>query len=198
MLTPALQSLFDTLDRRTRPEDAARIVQEVLALSPDERRILAKASAGAGTWSSMSDDFKRPSTMGSQIAIARALFAAPVSVDPADMDAVCTYLQQAEAEIGKEYGASDFKRDRLSKAQRLAKGIDISKRQYNKRFRLTGRMEAKRARVLREQLKRSLTLASKSRLASWLRPEQMSHPETASFVAYYCQRSLRFDPLSLV
>lgn len=59
---------------------------------------------------------------------------------------------------------------------------------YNNRFRLAARMEAKRTRVLREQLKRSLTLASKSRLASRLRPEQLNHAETASFVAYYVAR----------
>ncbi len=96
----------------------------------------------------MSDDFKRPSTMGSQMAVARALFAAPSLVDPADMDAIEIYLRQAETEIGKEYGASDFKADRLSKAQRHVRGIDISKRQYNKRFRLTSRMEAKVLRLM--------------------------------------------------
>lgn len=188
MLVPTLQALFATLDRRERPEDVARLVQNALALSPAERAVLAKASQAAGRWSSMGDDFKRPSTMGSQLAVARALFAAPAPVDPADMDAVDAYLKQAEAEIGKEHGASDFKRDRLSRAQRCARGLDLSRRQYNKRFRLAARMEAKRTRVLREQLKRSLTLASKSRLASRLQPDQMSHPETAAFVAYYVAR----------
>ena len=188
MLTPAVQALYDTLDRRARPEEVARLVQDALVLLPAQRAVLTKAAKAAETWSSMSDDFKRPSTMGSQLAVARALFAAPAPVDPADMDAVHAYLQQAAVEIGKQYGASDFKQDRLSKAQRLARGIDISKRQYNKRFRLACRMEAKRDRVLREQLKRSLTLASKSRLASQLQPEQLSHPETASLVAYYVAR----------
>lgn len=188
MLTPALQALYDTLDRRARPEEVARLVQDTLVLSPVERAVLTKAAKAAGTWSSMSDDFKRPNTMSSQLAVARALFAAAAPLDPADMDAVHAYLQQAEVEIGKQYGASDFKLDRISKAQRLDRDIGISRRQYNKRFRLACRMEAKRGWVLHEQLKRSLTLASKSRLASRLRPEQLSHAETASFIAYYVAR----------
>lgn len=136
----------------------------------------------------MSDDFARPSTMGSQLATARALFAVSAPLDPADMDSMESYLRQAGREIGKEYGASDFKRDRLPKAVRLARGIDISRRQYNKRFRLAARMEAKRVRVIREQLKRSLVLASKSRLASRLLPEQLRDANTAAFVAYYVAR----------
>ncbi len=183
-----LQSLLDTLDRRVRPEDVARMVRDALTLSPADRATLGKASSGAGVWSSMSDDFKRPSTMGSQMAVARALFATPAQINPADMEAIDAYLRSVEAEIGKKPGASDFKKDRLPRKQRLALGIDISKRQYNKRFRLTCRMEAKRVRILKEQVKRSLTLASKSRLASHLRPEQMSHPETAAFIAYYVAR----------
>ncbi len=126
--------------------------------------------------------------MASQLAVARALFATPAAIDPADMGAVERYLHLAELEIGKRVGASDFKRDRLSREQRAERGMDISKRQYNKRFRLASRMEAKRERVLREQLKRSLTLASKSRLASQLRPDQLRDANTASFIAYYTAR----------
>ncbi len=66
--------------------------------------------------------------------------------------------------------------------------MDISKRQYNKRFRLAARMERKRLRVIREQVKRSLTLASKSRLASRLKSDQFRDTNTACFIAYYVAR----------
>lgn len=181
-------ALFATLDQRVRPEDVAEIIKGILPLSPSEKQTLNKASSGANHWSPMATDFARPSSMASQLAVAKALFAAHADFEPTDMVALEAYLAEAEAEIGKRVGASDFKRDRLSREQRAAMGMDISKRQYNKRFRLASRMEAKRSRVIREQLKRSLTLASKSRLASRLQPAQMSDANTASFIAYYVAR----------
>lgn len=184
--------LFSTLDRRVRPEDVARTIQDYLALTPSERRVLAVASGGAGKWSSMTSDFARPSTMARQLSVSRALFASLADLDPADMNGMEEYLRRAEAEIGKTFGASDFKRDRLTRQQRLEQGLDLSRRQYNKRFRLASRMEAKRTRVLREQLQRSLTLASKSRLSSRLQPEHLRDPDTAAFIAYYvARRNLR-------
>ncbi len=49
-------------------------------------------------------------------------------------------------------------------------------------------MERKRLRVIREQVKRSLTLASKSRLASRLKSDQFRDTNTACFIAYYVAR----------
>jgi hypothetical protein len=66
--------------------------------------------------------------------------------------------------------------------------MEISKRQYNKRFRLAVRMERKRTRVFREQRKRILTLASKSRLASQLKEQDFQDANTACFIAYYVSR----------
>jgi hypothetical protein len=188
MLAPQLQALFDTLDRRERPEDVARLVDQAATLSAQERKVISKASSHSNTWSSMATDFSRPSNMARQMSVARSLFAGRADADPSDMDAMENYLRQVDREIGKEFGCNDFKKDRLSRSQRSAKGMDISKRQYNKRFRLAARMERKRFRVIREQLKRSLTLASKSRLASRLKSDQFRDTNTASFIAYYVAR----------
>lgn len=187
MLTQ-LQRLYETLDRRERPEEVAHMVAQLAELSRAERRIISRASYRAGTWSSMSADFARPSDMARQLVVARSLFATEADVDSSDMEAVAAYLQRAEQEIGKSFGRNDFKQDRLSRAERKEKGIEHSKRQYNKRFRLAARMERKRNRVIREQLKRSLTLASKSRLASRLTPEDFADVNTACFIAYYIAR----------
>ena len=189
MLKTQLQSLFDTLDRRLRPEDVAQLVQQAAEqLTVRERKVLSKASSGSNTWSSMSADFVRPSDMARQISVAKTLFATPADIDPSDMAVMADYLCRIAGEIGKEFGANDFKKDRLSRSERSAKGMDISKRQYNKRFRLAVRMERKRLRVIREQIKRSLTLASKSRLASQLSPDDFRDANTACFIAYYVAR----------
>lgn len=188
MLSPQLQALFDTLDRRERPEDVARQVLEAAEFDVRERKLLSKASSRSNTWSSMSADFAHPASMASQMSVARCLFATSADVDPSDMAAMADYLSRAEREINKEFGANDFLKDRLSRLGRAAKGMEISKRQYNKRFRLAARMERKRLRVLREQIKRSLTLTSKSRLASQLKSSDFVDANTACFIAYYVAR----------
>jgi hypothetical protein len=128
--------------------------------------------------------------MSPQLGLAAHLFAAPFEADPADLDAVRQFLREVEGRIGKQYGRSDYKHDRLNKGQRQDAGIDLSRRQYNKRFRLAAKLEDKANRSERERLKRSLTLASKSRLASQLTWEQFSADvPTACFVAYYVSRA---------
>lgn len=57
--------------------------------------------------------------------------------------------------MGRAYGQNDFGTDRLDRAERTAAGLgEVSKRQYNKRFRLLTRMEAKLARLIHEQRRR--------------------------------------------
>ena len=121
--------------------------------------------------------------------VAHVLFAVAPPGDPQDVEAVRAYLAAVEKTIGKQVGRNDFKHDRLSAPQRAALGIDISRRQYNKRFRLTAKIEQKLARRDREVARRGLVLASKSRLASQLTWEQFSSDvPTACFVAYYMAR----------
>jgi hypothetical protein len=194
-----LRELFESLDRRRRPEDVAQLVGDVLAdrLSPKEERILKRASRGAlahfADWfSSMSDDFARPMGMERQCSVAAKLFTETPACPPekcGDPAAVREYLTVAEREIAKEFGRNDFKYDRLNREAREAAGLDISKRQYNKRFRLAARMERKRLRLLRELKKRSYTLISKSRLASRLSWDEFRQDlDSACFIAYYTSR----------
>src|SRR5262249_23563515 len=82
-----------------------------------------------------------------------------------------------------------FKQDRLPKPERKKAGIDISRRQYNKRFRLAVRLERKVLNLRREQFKRALTLASKNRLAANIAWEAFAaDPNTACFLGYYVAR----------
>lgn len=192
-----LQDLHASLDRRVRPEDLLLPIDQLLAdrlTEPDRRRLTEARTqsrwANPFGWSSMTDDFRRPEGMARQLSVAGTLFGAPLpdlhTVNDAHLG---QYIEQAEAEIGKQVGESDFLRDRLNREARQQAGLDLSKRQYNKRFRLAGRLERKRAKIQRELEKRALTLISKSRLASELPFQDFaSDARTAAFIAYYTAR----------
>jgi hypothetical protein len=77
----------------------------------------------------------------------------------------------------------------LNGEQRTAQGLDISRRRYNKLFRLLGRLEAKLRTYMREMRKYDFTRVGKSRLATRLsRAEFSKDPATAAFVAYFAAR----------
>ena len=81
--------------------------------------------------------------MDRQLDVAESLFHVgdrPMGLDPVG---IRDYLVRAESTIAKELGRSDFKADRLDRSARTTAGLDLSKRQYNKRFRLAARMERK-------------------------------------------------------
>jgi hypothetical protein len=194
-----LDELYESLSRRRRPEDVARLILDGFAdlYTAPEQRTIRKAARGALAnpavgFTSMAEDFARPVGMTAQLLTAFTLFDAvpqlpvPTHDDPS---AVTGYLVAAGRTIGKAAGASDFKADRLNRAARRASGLDLSKRQYNKRFRLLARMEAKRDRLARELRKRFFTLVGKSRLASRVPAEEFrADAATACFIAYYTAR----------
>ena len=192
-----LRELFASLDRRRRPEDVAElVVGELDDLTSKDLRTLQKVAGGSlkrGWWghgfSSMSEDFRRPVGMERQLDVAEALFQVGDRPEGTNLEGVRDYLVRAEGSIGKTFGQSDFKADRLDRHSRKAAGFDLSRRQYNKRFRLATRMERKRDRLARELEKREFTLVSKSRLASTLNWEEFSRDrDTACFVAYFTAR----------
>jgi hypothetical protein len=200
-----LRDLHATLDRRWRPEDVARLILDGFAglYAVDEQRVIGTAARGALRhhaipFTSMAQDFARPVGFASQLTVAHQLFVtvSPVPAEAAaDPETIHGFLAAAGHTIGKAVGANDFKADRLNRDRREAIGLDISKRQYNKRFRLLARMERKRGRLLRELQKRFFTLVGKSRLASQLPWEEFaSDLSSACFVAYYtAQCNLRSE-----
>ena len=192
-----LRELFESLDRRRRPEDVAElIVGELDDPSSKELRTLQKVAGGSlkrGWWgfgfSSMADDFHRPAGMDRQLDVAEALFRVGDRPSGTDLEGVKDYLVRAGATIGKAFGRGDFKYDRLDRLTRKSAGLEIPKRRYNKRFRLAARMERKRDRLAREIEKREFTLIGKSRLASTLAWEEFSKDRYAAcFVAYFTAR----------
>ncbi|MFE1781384.1 hypothetical protein ACFW9F_02010 [Streptomyces sp. NPDC059506] len=204
---PVLQELHASLGRRRRPEDVARLVLQLLDEGPGggppldgrTRRALEKAARGSlqNLWhgyTSMLEDFTRPVGAQRQLARAAELFPSlPELPDSAgdDPEQIEAAIRTAGQEIAKRFGASDFLSDRLNRAQRKEVGLgEMSKRQYNKRFRLLRRMEADLAQLLTEQRKLEVTVIGKSGLASRLLYEEFAaDPGTAAFVAYLTARA---------
>ena len=200
-----LRALYESLSARRRPEDVAETIREALgdALDASERRVLELSAGGSLKrrlfgYTSMLEEFARPVGMDRQVARARGLFqtAYPLNEDLcSNPAAVEEFIRTVGAEIGKEPGASDFKHDRLSRPERDEAGIELSRRGYNKRFRLLARMEAKLRRLVREMRKREFQMIGKSGLASRLSWEEFSaDADSACFTAYYtARRNLRSE-----
>lgn len=193
----AFHTLFRSLNARKRPEDVAELVSEVLCgeLSQSESATLAKATLTSQKqmtywYSSMLQEFQKPVGMRKQVRKSEELF----DVSSRLSSAKCTepsvldpYLHSLSEQLNRQVG-SDFKQ-RLNREERLAAGMDISKRRYNKLYRVLGRMEAKLATLVRELKKVEFTKIGKSSLASkldWL--SFSSDVNTGCFIAYYTAR----------
>lgn len=187
-----LRELYQSLDERWTPEQVAKAILQVLDVRGANRRKIEKAAKNSRNfwWSSMSHDFERHDDMSRQLKVAQALgLGNRITFQSDDLQRIERWLKSVNREIGKEAGKNDFKHDRLTKEQRQELGIDISRRQYNKRFRMAVRLEKKAQRMKRNQFKRSLALASKTRLASEITWEEFSKDAaTACFIAYYVAR----------
>ena len=84
------------------------------------------------------------------------------------------YAKQVGCTIFKPLDKNNFLTDRLNKKDRREKGLDISKRQYNKRFRYLKRLKAKSDTLTREISKREFTQIGKTGLTTQLTYEEFS------------------------
>lgn len=196
-----LRGLYATLQRRKRPEDVAHMIVEAIGASFDrnQRAILQQAARGSVkaklfAWTSMMEDFARPQGMERQVRVAEALFEIPNTLTAeqcADPGVLEAFLRTLNAEICKAYGRADFKWDRLNRQARELAGIgELSRRRYNKLFRLLGRMEAKLRTLARELKKLEFTQVGKSGLATRLGWDDFAANESsAAFIAYFVARS---------
>jgi hypothetical protein len=201
----ALRELYASLSARRRPEDVAETIRELLgdALTPAEARVLERAAGGSLKrrifgFTSMAQEFARPVGADRQVARACELFgtAYPLNHDLcASPDAVEAFIRAVGEEIGKVFGRSDYRDHRLTHLERLERGMEMSRRGYNKRFRLLARMEAKLQRLVREIRKRELQMMGKSGLASRLSWDEFAADrDAAAFAAYYtARRNLRSE-----
>ncbi len=196
-----LWNLFETIQRRKRPEDVAYMIQELLGDELDRKQssTLARAARGAVKswlvkWTSMMEDFARPVGMERQVRVAEELFGVQLGMSAAqcaDAEVIEDFLRLLNLKISKQFGRSDYKYDRLNRAGREMVGLgELSKRRYNKLFRLLGRMERKLRTLLRETQKYEFTRIGKSGLATRLEFEAFaSNANSAAFIAYFVARS---------
>ena len=149
-----------------------------------------------GGATSLSGDYAGPVGAASLLATAREVdaagpfFAAAQPADDADPAALADYLAAAEPEIGKAVGASDFRTDRLNRHERRQTGLGLTKKQYNRRWRLAKRLERKAATLRRVRALDRLTRVSHTALADRLGFDDFAaDPAAARFVAYHAARS---------
>jgi hypothetical protein len=199
ILMDLLETLYESLRLRKRPEDIAEVILKALEgkLQRDEKALLERAAANSLKrnlygYSSMLQEFKKPVGAEKQVKKAAELLKLPVLPaqdkwdDPSEVEA---FIASASNEIRKNMGCSSFKNDRLNREQRAAQGLDIPRKRYNKLFRLLGRMEDKVRRITSEYRKLEFMQVAKHGLAHHISWEDFSSDtDTACFIAYYTAR----------
>lgn len=186
--------LYYSLAKRETPEAVtARVCDALGAVAPSE----AKRIARAGTrqrfgWSSMSNRFRGADPMDNQVAKARELAHAflkqelPGADDIAELD---VFIDQFNALIGKARDQNSFRYARLDRKARADWGLTLSRRRYDKLFRLAARLEDRLVRYKRSLQTHELVLVSKSGLVSDLKLADFDgKPWTATFIAYLSAR----------
>ncbi len=194
-----LETLYESLRLRKRPEDIAVLIKEVLQgdLNAKEMRLLDKAASGAlrnqvWQYTSMLEAFADVS--GAQVQVSRAmqLFKTDGANDMSAYDdplVVEAFLAKVSAVIHKNPGYSDYKTDRLNREERMAAGLDISRRRYNKLFRCLRHLDKKLHTMLRGHRKSLFQRIGKHGFAEDItREDFMKDVNSACFIAYYTAR----------
>lgn len=111
------------------------------------------------------------------------------AVDVDDPISVLEFAALAGAEIGWDPARTDFLADRLNREARADAGVELSKRQYNRRFRVLRRLSAKEGRLERARKMRRMTmLAAAGFVGSIDRDRFRAGPDAACFIAYFTSR----------
>lgn len=193
-----IEQLYQTLSERRRPEDVAEMVIELTkdSLTTKERLLLEKAAKGSLArnvfgYTSMLQTFAEAKGAGKQIAKAIEIFKLnnKNKSDYNNQKDIEEFINFASPIIRKTAGKNDFKADRLNKSQRKESGLDLSKRNYNKKWRLLTRIENKLLKFIRESKKIEFQKIAKHGLAHSLDFTNFSSDiNTACFIAYYNSR----------
>lgn len=196
--TDPIITLHATLKRRETPETVAGIILEAMpelrrgSFADHMRRMFGLASHQRFGWSSMARSFRPPDRVDRQLAKARELallFLGETLPDGADAHALDSVASELNRLIGKAPGRNSFKTDRLTSEQRKAAGLTLSRRRYDKLFRLVSRLECRAVRLAREEEKFGLILVGKAALAPRLTIEDFAGDlGSVAFVAYYAAR----------
>lgn len=190
--------LFSSLTKRYTPEQVAARIQAALpppqlaGLDKRLNKVIRGSIRDRFGWSTMPTTFKAPQPMDRQISKARDLAQAflderlPQAADPEELEAFIAAFNRL---IQRPDGAASFAMDRMDRKQRAATGLTLSRRRYDRLFRMAGRLERKLAILRRELRKHELLLVGKAGLVRDIAAEDLAgRPLTAAFVAYYSAR----------
>ncbi|MGU3496280.1 hypothetical protein ACLBXM_19750 [Xanthobacteraceae bacterium A53D] len=193
----AFARLHAGLPRRETPETVAGLVERALGpwraaplaeLFEARRAVAARQRFG---WSAMPTLFRTPVPPERQVQKAQELallFLDTPLPTVAHMEAAEEVVEAFNALIGRASGAG-FRDGRLNRAARAAQGLDLSRRRYDRLFRLAHRLETRLSAFRREDARYRLLLVSKAALAPELSPEAFEdHAPSLAFVAYYAAR----------
>ncbi|MCT2562826.1 hypothetical protein [Chryseobacterium herbae] len=194
-----IEQLYTTLDQRRRPEDVAEMIVDLLkdGLTKSEHSVLEKAAQGSLKrsvygYTSMLETFGTAVGAEKQITKAIEIFKIRENEksDYNNADNIELFLNQISPLIRKSVGQNDFKSDRLNKTERKEAGLDISKRNYNKKWRLLKRIEKRLHQYIQESKKIKFQKIAKHGLSHTISPQDFNADlNTACFIAYFNARS---------
>ncbi|MGE8534507.1 MAG: hypothetical protein ACN6OJ_07975 [Chryseobacterium sp.] len=194
-----IQQLYKTLDERKRPEDVAEMIVDIIKsdFKIHEHAILSKAANHSLKnsfygYTSMLETFGVAIGAGKQIKKAVEIFKISEKENSGynNVDEIEAFLKEVSSLIHKDVGQNDFRKDRLNKDLRKLAGMDISKRNYNKKWRLLKRIEIRLQKFIHESKKIEFQKISKHGLSHTISFEDFSADlNTACFIAYFNARS---------
>jgi hypothetical protein len=194
-----IKQLYTTLDERRRPEDVAEMIVDVMKndLKIQEHTILSKAANRSLNknfygYTSMLETFGTAIGAGKQIKKAIEIFKINEKENSGynNVDEIEVFLKEVSPIIHKDIGQNDFRSDRLNRELRKLAGLDISKRNYNKKWRLLKRIEIRLQKFIQESKKIELQKIAKHGLSHTISFEDFSvDMNTACFIAYFNARS---------
>lgn len=194
-----IQQIYQTLDARLRPEDVAQMIVELMQghLAIHELATLSKAANrslknSVYGYTSMLETFGKAIGADKQIKKAIEIFKISETEQSGyhTAGAIEAFLNEVSPLIHKEIGQNNFKTDRLNKDLRKLAGLDISKRNYNKKWRLLKRIEIRLQKFIHESKKIELQKIAKHGLSHTISFEDFSDDlNTACFIAYFNARS---------
>ena len=196
MIEAKLAALYAGLSGRPSPEAVAHDLLEVLPdLDAHERSVLTTAARGYGYYSRMNTDFLEVASL-SRVANSLAALLGQPTLDASvgrDPGAISDLLGVARRFLALQAGQTDFKADRLNRAARAAHGLgDLSRRRYNKLFRITARLEGYAAELDDQLALFELGRFAKTAFASSIPTGAFeASPNSAAFVAWYAANLAR-------
>ena len=184
------RKLAEVLSGRVPPETALALVLDAFGdtFSPADRALVLPIASARAYRSEMPPVFDPVAGVFGPLATLCALtgVARPARAAAADPAFVRGALDRARTGLGMSEGRADYKHDRLDRAARKAQGMWMSRRRYDKLFRLVGKIESETSEMADQSALFELGRFAKIGFAPRIDAARLvADPAAASFVAYY-------------